>query len=105
MHASTIQIKGEKDRPINLHALAGSQLVIWIDTADGLPLANVRLSTEDAETIVATIIQHIATQAINEPSHAAEHLQRVLAATVRALLHGLDTDPRQLIQAIERETP
>jgi len=62
MHASTIQIKGEKEQPIKLHAQAGSQLVIRIDTADGLPLATVKLSPEDAETIAATIIQRITTR-------------------------------------------
>lgn len=58
-------------------------------------------------TTEAAVVQDMATRVISnggEPAYAMEKLWRALQATIRALIHDLDTDPHQLIEAIERET-
>jgi hypothetical protein len=58
----------------------------------------------DAET---TVVQDMAARVLangSEPSYANEKLWRAFQATVRALIHGLDNDPQQLIDAIGHET-
>ncbi|HEY2768309.1 MAG TPA: hypothetical protein VGI76_08630 [Solirubrobacteraceae bacterium] len=37
-----------------------------------------------------------------EPAYATEKLLRAHAASVRALIHGLHTDPHELIDAIQK---
>lgn len=55
----------------------------------------------------AATVKDMATRVISnggEPAYATEKLWRAFKATVRALIDDLDSDPRELIKAIERET-
>lgn len=64
------------------------------------------MQQRDSVVSEATIIQDMAQRVIDnhgEPNYASEKLLRAFQAAVRALMHDLDTHPRQLIKVIERE--
>ena len=64
---SNISIRGEEHRPVRLTVTpAGARGVfVWVDDAgDGAPLANLRLTDDDARKLVGRLGQALATEVI-----------------------------------------